>query len=527
MTTRRHLLAALATAPVTYRAFAEAPPAANALRRSATAEPQTLDPQLWTYGQDGNIAQDCFQSLTTVDAAAATVPGQAQSWTVSPDGLRYVFTLRRGLMWSDAVPITSADFLYSFQRLFDPLTAAPAASLLYVIRNARAVNTGKMPVKSLGVSTPDAHTVQIELDHPAPYLTEILVHRAFPVPRHALERFGRDWTKPGNFVCNGAFGLSEWRPGEHVKLVRNARFHQAAQVKLDAVFHIPVEDPGAALRRYRAGELDVVVNLPSEQLEQIRRDFGSQLHLVQQIGLEYYAFNTRRKPFDDARVRRALSMTIERSLISEKILRASEPAAFTLVPPGVLNYPQAGPADFSTWPRAQRLAEAQRLLAAAGFSTAQPLTLQLRYNNSDTQRKIAVAVASMWQSLGVRVQLLTADLKVHQQALAQGDFDVARAQWYAEDRDAASFLELLQSRATVLNVSGWHDSEFDRLTEIAERTADLSRRATLMREAELRAMRSQPIAPLYYYVSRRLIAPRVHGWVDNPRGVNANRYLSL
>lgn len=514
MITRRRMLAALTAAPFASMARdataqRQRPPAT--LRRSATAEPQTLDPQLWTYGQDGNIAHDCFQALTAVDAAANTIPGQAQSWKTSADGRQYHFTLRRGLVWSDGVPITSADFLYSFRRLFDPRSAAPSASLLYVIRNARAVNTGKLPLDALGVTAPDLHTVQIDLDHPAPWLTELLVHRSFPVPRHVVERFGRSWTQPGKLVSNGGFTLAEWRPGEHVKLVRNPRFHQADQVKLDAVYHIPVEDPSAALRRYRAAELDIVVSLPSEQLEQIRRDFGSQLHLNPQIGLEYYVFNTRRPPFDDPRIRRALSMAIERPLIAQKILRAGELPAYSLVPPGVLNYPQSGAADFAAWPRTHRLAEATRLLAAAGYSTARPLPVSLRYNNADTQRKIAVAVASRWQPLGVRTQLLTADLKVHQQALAQGDYDVARAQWYAEDRDAASFLELLASRAGALNVSRWHDTQCDQLLVSAEQTADLARRAALMRAAESRAMAAQPLAPLYYYVSRRLISPRVQG----------------
>lgn len=527
MTTRRQLLTGIAALPLLRPALAQQRREPNALRRSATAEPQTLDPQLWTYGQDGNIAQDCFQSLTTVDAAANTVPGQAQSWTISADGKTYRFTLRPGLQWSDGRAISSADFLYSFRRLFDPRNAAPAAALLYVIRNARAVNTGQQPMAALGVTAPDARTLQIELEHPAPYLLEILVHRALPAPQHVIERFGRDWTRPGNFVSNGAFTLGEWKPGEYVKLIRNARFHQAAQVKLAAVYHIPVEDPAAALRRYRAGDLDVAVSLPSEQLEQIRADFGTQLHFRQHIGLEYYAFNVRRKPFDDPRVRRALSMGVERSLIGGKILRAGEPAAFSLVPPGVVNYPRPGRCDFADWPRAKRLAEAQQLLAGAGFGPGKALVVQLRYNNADTQRKIAVAVASMWQALGVRTTLVTADLKVHQQALAQGDFDVARAQWYAEDRDPASFLELLASRATGLNVTGWKDARYDRLIESAEQTADPVRRAAQLREAEELGLQAQAIVPLYYYVSRRLISPRVQGWVDNARGVNVDRYLSL
>ena len=497
------------------------------LRRSSTGEPSTLDPQLWTFGQDGNLAQDLFQGLTTLDAAAQPVPGQAESWTISPDGRRYTFKLRPGLTWSDGVPIDSHTFVWSLRRLFDPRTAASSASLLYVIRNAREVNTGALPPEKLGVEAPDPRTVILELTQPAPYLLDLLVHRAFPVPRHVIEKWGREWTRPGRIVSNGAFVFGEWRPGSHVKLLRNPRFHEASQVKLDALYLIPVEDPGAALRRYRAGELDIVVSVPSDQIATVRRDFGSQLHLVQQIGLEYLAFNTRRGPTADVRVRRALSMAVEREVLAKRILQAGEPAAFCVVPPGVVNYPQPGCADFATWPSARRVTEAKRLLQDAGYGVAKPLALRLRYSSSETQRRLALAIAAMWQPLGVRTELLTADLKAHQQALQDGDFDVARAAWYAEDRDPASFLGLLDSRAGALNLSRYADPQYDALLDRGAASADLAPRAALLAQAESRAMQSQPIAPLYYYMARRLVSARVRGWVDNPRGVHLDRYLSV
>jgi len=501
--------------------------AENLVRRSSTGELQTLDPQLWTYGQDGNIAQDLFQGLTTLDPEARVVPGQAESWVVSADGRRYTFTLRRNLQWSDGKPLTSEDFLWSFRRLFDPKTASPAVSLLYVIRNSRDVNLGLKPVTALGVSTPDTRTVIIDLEHPAPYLADLLVHRGFPVPRHVLEKHGRDWTKPANIVSNGAFVFGEWRPGSHVRLVRNPRFHEAATVKLDAIHHVPVEDPKAAVLRYRAGELDVVVTLPSDQIADLRRDFGPQLRLRTQLGLEYLAFNTRRGPTADVRVRRALSMAIDRELIVQRITRAGEPAAYCVVPPGVDHYPQTGCADFASLSQEARVAEARRLLAAAGFGPKKPLTLRFRVNNSDTQRRIALAVSAMWQPLGVRTNIVGTEMKAHQQALAQGDFDVARGAWYGEDRDALSYLRLLDGRSPALNISGYASAEYQRLLDRADASADLAARAVYLQQAESLAMREQPIAPIHIYVSRRLVSPRIEGWQDNPRGLHLNRYLSI
>ena len=497
------------------------------LRRQATGDLQTVDPHLWIYGQDGNVVQDLFQSLTTVDAAARTVPGQAESWTVSPDGRIYTFKLRAGLTWSDGVPITSADFLWSYRRLFDPRTASPSASLLYVVAGSRDVAAGRKPPESLGVRAPDARTVVVELEHPAPYFTEIAVHRAMPVPRHVVEKYGREWTRPGNIVSNGAFTFAEWRPGANVKLVRNPRFHAAHEVKLEAVHHVPVEDPKTALLRYRAGELDVVVSLPSDQIDELRRVYGAELHLTRQIGLEYLAFNTRRGATRDARVRRALSMAIDRALITQRVLRAGESPTQCIVPPDVPDHPAIDCADYSSWPQAQRVAEARRLLLAAGYTPSRPLTLRYRLNNSDTQRRIALAVVSLWQPLGVRVDLVGADMKAHQQAVLQGDFDVARGAWYAEDRDALSYLALVDGRGSAINVSGYANPVVDRLLTQAEASADEATRQKLMSDAERLAVQEQPLAPLYVYVSRRLVAKRVGGWVDNVRGVNVSRYLSV
>ncbi len=501
--------------------------AESVVRRSSTGEPQTLDPQLWTYGQDGNLAQDLFQGLTTLDARANVVPGQAESWTISTDGRRYTFRLRPNLQWSDGRALTSADFLWSLHRIFDPKTVSPAVALLYVIRDGKAVNQGRLSVTALGVEAPDPRTLVIELEHPAPYLLDLLVHRAFPVPRHVVEKYGRQWTRPEHIVSNGAFVFGEWRPGSHVRLLRNPRFHEAATVRLDAIHHVPIEDPKNAVVRYRAGELDVAVTLPSDQIDDIRRRFGPQLRLVTQLGLEYLAFNTRRGATADTRVRRALSMAIDRELIVARITRAGEPPAYCVVPLGVLNYPTRGCADFKKMDPTQRLAAARRLLVAAGYGPSRPLTLRFRVNNSDTQRKIALAVSSMWQPLGVKVDLIGSEMKAHQQALAQGDFDVARGAWYGEDRDALSFLRLLDGRAPALNISGFDKADYKALLDQADNTADLADRASFLQKAEALAMREQPIAPIHVYVSRRLVSPRVSGWVDNPRGLHLNRYLTV
>jgi ABC-type oligopeptide transport system substrate-binding subunit len=198
-----------------------------------------------------------------------------------------------------------------------------------------------------------------------------------------------------------------------------------------------------------------------------------------------------------------------------------------VVPPGVDHYPQTGCADFAALSQEARVAEARRLLAAAGFSPQKPLTLRFRVNNSDTQRRIALAVSAMWQPLGVRTNIVGTEMKAHQQALAQGDFDVARGAWYGEDRDALSYLRLLDGRSPALNISGYASAEYERLLDRADASADLAARAVHLQQAESLAMREQPVAPIHIYVSRRLVSPRIEGWQDNPRGLHLNRYLSI
>ncbi len=347
--------------------------------------------------------------------------------------------------------------------------------------------------------------VVIELVHPAPYLLDLLVHRAFPVPRHVVEKWGREWTRAGRIVSNGAFVLGEWRPGSHVKLVRNPAFHEASTVKLDAVYHVPVEDPKA--RRCAAfGRASSTSwsRCPRSRSSPSRRDFGSQLHLVQQIGLEYLAFNTRRPPFSDARVRRALSMAIDRELLTKRILRAGEPAAYCLVPPGVDQYPNPGCADFSSWPQPRRLDVARRLLAAAGYGPG-GRALALRYALQQFRHaapKMALAVSAMWQPLGVRTELRDRGHEGAPAGARAGGFRRgARVLVCGGSRSGLVPRRCSTAAPAALNLSGMPIRPTTPCSIGARRFRTTSCSAPLLAEAEAPGHAAQPIAPLYYYVS--------------------------
>jgi oligopeptide transport system substrate-binding protein len=501
--------------------------ATMSLHRGNTAEPDSLDPHLTTSGYAGNIIFEMFLGLTTLDPKANVIPGAAESWAISPDGKTYTFKIRKGMQWSDGTPVTAEDFAYAFRRTMDPKTASRAAPMLYMIVNAREVNSGKAPVQSLGVRAIDPGTFEITLINPTPYFLELIVHRCFPVPRWAIEKHGQGWTKPDNIVVNGAFKLTEWTPQSRIRLVRNPKFFAAETVKLDEVFYYPTEDQNSALKRYRTDELDVLVNFPPSQFEWLKENLPRDLTVTPNYGLLYYTFNTRKAPFNDPRVRNALSMALDREMLVDKIMRSGEPAAYSLIPDVMRKGYTPPPSPWQGKPMADRMAQAKALLAEAGYGPNKPLKFVFRYNTDDVQRRVALAASQVWKTLGVEAQLQNSDLNVLNADLRNGDYEVARYQWFAEYADPTSFLYLLESTSVGDNHSKYANPEYDAVMEKTYQEMDQVKRFELMRQAEAIALRDSPITPINFYVSKRLAKPYVKGLDANPRGINISRYVSI
>ncbi len=512
--------------------FAAEPVAAqarNVLHRSLSDDATTVDPHKVGFPGETVIVSDLFVGLTTLDAKARAVAGCAESWTTSADGLTWTFRLRAGLKWSDGKPLDATDFEYSLRRAVAPQTAFPYAGRLFAIRNARAISQGKASLETLGVAAVDARTVRVTLDHPAPYLPEVLASFAMPVPRKIIEQYGAEWIRPGRFVTNGPFTLAEWRPNAFVKLARNPQFYDAANVRLEEVFHYPIPQASTALRRYQAGELDFVISVPPDQVPRSRELFGGQMRVDPGLGIDVIAFNTRAGPTKDARVRRALSLAVDREVLARNLLGDPRVAAYGYVPPGVNDYPSPARADFAAWNAARRRAEAQRLLAEAGYGPGRPLELRLGYPGNDANRRVAIAIDAMWRAVGVRPQLQAKEQRALTADVVRGDFDAVRSLWLSGFSDPLAFLERLDGSAagTTMNQSGYRSAAFDAAMLRAMREADLARRAALLREAETIALADQPVAPLYFLVSRRLVSPRIVGWQNNPRGIHVSRWLSV
>jgi oligopeptide transport system substrate-binding protein len=500
--------------------------AAEAINRGASFDPPSLDPNLGTGTAANPILSDMVEGLVGRAADGSVVAGCAESWSVSEDGLTYTFTLRPGLEWSDGRGLTAEDFVYSFRRLMDPATAARASGFFFVIANGREVASGAAPPESLGVDAPDARTVRIRLEQPAPYFVRLLANtQGVPVPRHVIEAAGKDWTRPGVMVSNGADMLAERVPQTYVKLIRNPRYFAADQVRIDTVYWRPVQDMGTAFRQFRAGELDTVLSAPPDELGWIRDNMPEALHTGPIQATYYLAFNVARAPFDDPRVRRALSLALDRDAIAGQVLQGTARPAFALVAPGTGGYAALRAAGLER-PLAQRQAEARRLLAEAGFSPDQPLTAPVVYDTSEENRKIMIAVAAMWRDIGVRADVTNIEGRALMGKLMARDFGIARTSMFALYDDPYAFLSQLRSDNTA-NRTGYGSAEYDRLLDLANATDDPATRLARFAEAETLLLADQPLIPVYWYISKVLVAPRVQGWADAPLGTPPSRYLWL
>jgi oligopeptide transport system substrate-binding protein len=503
--------------------------AERVLHRTGTDDPSTLDPHRFAFPGEQVVIVDLFMGLTTPDPRGRPAPGMAESWTISPDGKRYVFRLRPNLRWSDGVPLTASDFVWSMRRALDPKTAFAFASRLYPILHARDIAIGRRPTSDLGVSAPDARTVVIDLEGPTPYFIDLVATVGMPAPRHVIEKHGAAWIRPANFVSNGPFVLERWIPNSFVRLKRNPYFYAADKVRLDAVVHYPGDNPVTNVRRFQSGNLDLIMVVPPERQEWAREQFGSALKLGRGISNEVLVFNTQRGPTADVRVRRALSMAIDRVSIARNVVGMAGVEAWGYVPPGVLNYERGAKPDFAAWPLERRLAEAKALLAQAGYGPQRPLRLRLSFPGSELNRKVSVALMTGWRRIGVQADLAQKETRSLMADVATGDFDAARFLWLAGFSDPYSFLErMLSTGSTVaMNAARYRNPAYDDLLQRAGQEVDIGRREVLLRQAEAVALADQPVAPIYYLVGRRLVSPRVSGFVENPRGLYVSWYLSV
>jgi len=496
--------------------------------RGNGAEPATLDPHRAEDSASFEILRDLYEGLTTGTVEAKVVPGTAESWDVSPNGLTWTFTLRADAAWSNGDPVTATDFVAGFRRTVDPATASTYAQVLFPVKNAGAVNRGDLPPEALGVSAPDGRTFVVELAAPTPYFLSLLTHSAtYPLHRASFAVHGEDFVRAGNMVSNGAYALDEWAVNSFVRLRRNPYYHGAENVQIDTVYYYPIEEHSAELQRYRAGELDFTQSVPNNQYDWIQANLGDELHVTPYLSTYFFVLDLTERPFDDARVRQALAMAVDRQTLVEKVLGGGQQGAWGLVPPGVDNYASAE-YEWRDWPEERRLAEARRLYREAGYSADNPLEARILYNTSDNHRKIAVAVQEMIRSaLGADITVVNQEFKVMLETRKEPSrWEILRYGWTGDYNDPYTFLEIFRSDSPQ-NPAWYANPEFDRLLENASEEVDMGRRARLLRDAEQLLINDYPVIFAYFYVARHLVKPWVRGYRANIMDHNYSRHYRI
>ncbi|MEZ2574230.1 MULTISPECIES: peptide ABC transporter substrate-binding protein [Buttiauxella] len=501
----------------------------QSLVRHIKDEPASLDPVKAVGLPEIQVIRDLFEGLVNQNEKGQLEPGVATKWQ-SNDNRTWTFTLRNDARWSDGTPVTAQDFVYSWQRLVDPKNTSPFAwfAALAGINNAQAIIDGKMPADKLGVTAVDARTLRIQLDKPVPYFPNLTANFSFyPVPKAVVEKFGNDWTKPGNLVGNGAYTLKDRVVNEKLVAVQNKNYWDNSKTVITQVTFIPINQESSATKRYLAGDIDITESFPKNLYQKLLKDIPGQVYTPPQLGTYYYAFNTQKGPTADARVRLALSMTIDRHIMADKVLGTGEKPAWRFTPDVTAGF-KPEPSPFEQMSQEEANAQAKTLLQAAGYGPNKPLNLTLLYNTSENHQKIAIAVASMWKkNLGVDVKLQNQEWKTYIDSRNTGNFDVIRASWVGDYNEPSTFLSLLTSTHSG-NISRFNSPEYDKLMQQAsQETTDVARNKDY-NQAERIIQEQAPIAPIYQYTNGRLIKPWLKGYpINNPEDVAYSRTMYI
>lgn len=488
---------------------------ASIVTRNNVTEPQSLDPHQITGIPEINIVRDLFEGLVETDEKGDVIPAAAESWE-SSDNKIWRFKLRPDAKWSNGDPLTAEDFVYSWRRLVDPATASQYASYLQAakIENIDDILSGKKSPDMLGVKAIDPHTLEVTLTAPVPYFPKMLFHAATkPVHRATVEKFGNKWTQPENFIGNGPYTLDKWVVNERIELRKNPQYREAGKVQIERVAFLPIGSQTDDVARYLAGEVDITDALPPEMFAKLKTEHPKELMFSPSLCTYYFEINNQKAPFNDARVRKALSLTLDRDTIVEKVLGRGEEPAYNLTRVGTADFVPYVPAWTKT-DYAARVAEAQKLLTEAGYSTSKPLSFTFLYNTSEQHKKIAVAAASMWkQALGfVEVKLENQEWKTYLDNRRSGSYQLARASWCGDYNEPSTFLNTLRSnnssnRAFYKNPG--YDALLDKTLDAGITAAE---RSEIYRQAEAKIDEDSAVIPVYGYVNSRLVKPHIGGY---------------
>ncbi|RAY67745.1 oligopeptide ABC transporter substrate-binding protein OppA [Enterobacter hormaechei] len=489
------------------------------LVRNNGSEPASLDPHKVESDVEFNIISDLFDGLVSVSPTGEIQPRLAEKWE-NKDNTVWTFHLRPGITWSDGTPITAEDIVWSWQRLVDPKTVSPYASYPGSMRivNGTDIAEGKKAPESLGVKAINDATLEVTLTQPNAAFLAMLAHPSLvPIDKVLVGRFGEKWTKPEHFVSSGAYKLSQWVVNERIVAVRNPHYWDNAHTVINKVTYLPISSEAADVNRYKAGEIDIVYTVPINQFAQLKKTLGSELDVSPQLATYYYQFNTTRPPFNDARVRRALNLALDKDIIAGKVLGQGQRPAWLISQPDIGGVKLQNP-DYASWPMDKRIAEAKKLLAEAGFNDSHPLSFNLLYNTSESHQRIAIAASSMWKkNLGVEAKLQNQEWKTMLDTMHTHNFDAVRYAWIADYDDAATFLNTFRTGDSQ-NTTQYSNPDYDRALVNAAKSKTAQERGKFYQQAEDLLGRDVPAIPVYHYVRTHLVKPWVGGFTPDKLG---------
>ncbi|WP_414663463.1 peptide ABC transporter substrate-binding protein [Horticoccus sp. 23ND18S-11] len=503
---------------------------AGVLHVSIGAEPSDLDPQTVTNTGDAKIIQSLFEPLVSYEPGTlAPVPGLAERWDVSPDGLTYTFHLRAGAQWSNRDRITAQDCVDAWRRILTPSLGAEYAYFLYLLRGAEAFHKGATrDFATVGVRAADARTLVVTLVNPVPYFLQILLNSPWrPVHVRSIASVGdaysrgTKWTQPGALVSSGPFVLKEWSLNQRVVVEKSPTYWDRTRVALNAIHFYPIDQIDAEERAYRTGQLHLTWGLPLAKVLPLQREKSPALRIDALLETHFFRLNVTRPPLNDARVRRALALAIDRDTLVQKILPGGRQPAATFVPPLLDGY--TPPAR-----KAYDPAGARQLLAAAGFPGGAGLPpIELLFHNSEMLGIVSEAIQQMWRrELGIEVRLANQEKKTVYERRRSGDYQAVLGSWTADYLDATTFLDMWRSDSGN-NQTGWSDPAYDALSNRANTLVDRAARAKVLAEAEALVLEAAPIIPVYFNTHVYLLHPAVKGWQPTPMDHTDYRYVSL
>ncbi|MGB5330900.1 MAG: peptide ABC transporter substrate-binding protein [Woeseiaceae bacterium] len=497
----------------------------SVIYRGNGGDPGSLDPALAEDVHAFNILTDLYEGLVAQSATGELIPGAAKSWTISDDNLTYTFMLRDNGRWSNGDPVTSLDFVNAFRRVANPDTASMYGFLLEPILHFTEVQNGSLPADKLGVTAVNERILEIRLLEPSPQILSVL---SMPIsfPTHNSTIAKRTYSDPDAFVGNGAYSLIGYNIGGVTRLRRSPMYWDAGSVAVEEIVYLPIVEPGTELNMYRAGELDITNSIPTEHIRLLRENRPDELRIAPSLALYYLAFDLTEPPLDNALLREALTMAINREQLVSLLGRGEE-AAFGIVPHGVTGH-VGSEFTWRSFSNDDRLRRARALYRDAGYGKDSPLTIKYTYDPGDIHEKVALAVSGMWRDiLGVEVTLEKREWQYFLQTRDnRAEWQVMRFAWFGDYNHASTFTNIFRS-GDRQNLSAYANPEYDRLLAAASSETDPASRAAHMTRAESILLADHPIAPLYFFVSKHLVRPGIAGFEDNVLDRHPSKYLFL